>query len=286
MTLGRNTFEPAELGDGSWEDSAAALAAARVVQRAAGVPASTEVVATSAAFVELVMAIVATEPLPQPTTAAQAALLAARPLGVLVALRDAMRVTFSRARPWSQRLQAAPLAILAVLLLLGGSAVLAAGAVQLTQQPVPTQPVPSVPAMPSPSADQPTPTTSATDSRPVALPSAEPAIGPTTAPALPTPSPEIPPTPRAAGSSPSPAAPTAPPRPAQTPAPTPVPVRTATPTPSPRNTPKPTPRPTATDSPRPSRTPHPSDSPEPTETPQATDSQEPSPSDLNLADAR
>ncbi len=251
-------FRPDELdgAEGMTPDELAAEARlARELEAVAGrVP-----VATSPGFADRVMAAVGAEPLPAPARAAGHALRTAALIALLASIRDAFRVTFSGGFPAVVRVQA--LAVVLVVVALGGGVTYGAAAALGLVDGGPTPPV-EVPT--------------ATDD-PSEAPEA-------TAPPSPSPSPS-----ESAEWSPSPS-PSESAEPGETPEPTETPDdedktddsggsasgdnKTASPTRKP--TPKPTPKPTATpdeddehatDTPQPTRTPRPSDTPDPEATP-------------------
>lgn len=242
MTDRRRPFDPSELEDAPASELAAARVAARLLERTVNEP----TVAPGGTFVDRVMAAVATEPLPEPTTAARHAVRDVRPLGLIAALRDAVRVTFSGGRPYAVRLSAAPLATVALLLALGGGSLIVVGAAQLLPHPSSTDPLPSVPVTP--------PAPSDTPSAPVPSPSSA-ATPPPTNTSAPTATPR--PTRTA---SPTPAGTTATPRPTATGAATAMPMATGTETPGPSRTPRPN------GTPKPNQTPKPNETSKPTST--------------------
>jgi uncharacterized membrane protein YgcG len=146
---GERRFEPSELSDGatSAEELAEATAMANLLGRARDVAPTA---GPDGGFVDRVMASIATEPLPAPAVAARRAIAERRPVGVLVALRDALRVVAAMRWPAFVRLQAAPLAALALLMVVGGTALVGVGASRLLSSPAPTPlPLPSVAPAPT-----------------------------------------------------------------------------------------------------------------------------------------
>ncbi len=154
-----------------------------------------------------ILAAIAAEPTPAPLVAMAAATRARRPGGIVAALRDAWRVTWSGSRPVSIRLSSG-LAVLLLVAVVGSTGGIAAAAAWNALQPAPTMPPTStqLPVVMPPSLPSPSPEPAATAS-------------PTDAIATPGPSP-----------SPSPKA---------THRPTPKPTARPTPHPTPRRTPRP-----------------------------------------------
>jgi hypothetical protein len=159
-----------------------ALAMGRELERAADEP----LPPISAAFVDGVMAAIATEPTPRPVVVASRALRAGRPLALLAAIGDAFRVAFGGGWPRVVRLPALAMVLVTVVVLgsvgtiggyVGGQALGLWGdspppapLPSPTPTPSPTPeptPAPTLPPLPTPSPTQgvpPSPSPSATPS--------------------------------------------------------------------------------------------------------------------------
>ncbi|HYC07733.1 MAG TPA: hypothetical protein VEG29_07390, partial [Candidatus Binatia bacterium] len=150
-------FRPAELGGRDGVEPTAAeqadlLATAREIESVAAAVG----LGVSDRFVDLVMAAVAAEPLPQPMTAARRAAQRGRPAAVAFALSDAWRTFWSGGRPLAVRLRALPVVLVLVLLVGTAGGLVAAGAFGLLG---PSSPTPSLPVgSPAPSITAPGPT--------------------------------------------------------------------------------------------------------------------------------
>ena len=304
MTGRRHRFDPGELDDASDPELTSAAAAARAVEQTADAPRAV-IPADDPAFLTRVMAAVRTEPTPRPASAAWAALLAGRPRRLLAALRDGVRVAVSPSRPVWSRLQAAPVALLAVALVVGSTGLIMVGASQVLFQVAPSEPAPEerpsasppgLSAAPSPSSVP--PPSGAPSSAPATVVS--PSSGPTgpasppsathepaaTSPATSEPSsvstngpgrtasPTAGPS-AASASQPAAATPTTV-APDPTPTPSTSPARSAEPSGSPTPSAEPSGSAEPSRSPRPSETPDSSETPEPTQTPEATETPDPS----------
>ena len=171
----RPPFGPDELPESELApDLATSVAMGRAVEAAA----SEAVAPPGRDFTTRVMAAIALEPVPQPTTVAGRALRGGRPWAFLAALGDAWRVALGGGRPAAIRLQALALVLVAVVaigsvLSVGGAAVVGALGLLDGKSPSPTVPLPS--PLPSPT---PTPAPSVAPSL-TSSPSPGPTITPT-----------------------------------------------------------------------------------------------------------
>jgi hypothetical protein len=179
-----------------------------------------------------IMATLAFEPTPAPLTALSEATRRRRLGGMLAALRDAWRVTWSGGRPVAIRLSAA-MAVLVLVVMTASVGGLTAVGAWTVLQPAPTIPAPSV------------------DQVPVVVPPVQPSASPVTPMVTPAPTPSGSPAPTASPrATPSTTAPHTP-RPTMKPTPRP----TAMPTHKPTHHPAPTSRPMPTHHPEPSHDP-------------------------------
>jgi uncharacterized membrane protein YgcG len=172
-------FRPGELAgsddaSASGAEEAELLSMARDLERLA----RSGDVTPSADFAERVAAAIATEPMPQPATAAGSALRRRRMGQLIAAVRDSWRIAWSGNRPLAMRAQAAALVLVAVLALGSVGGLAAAGAWSaLGPHAIPTA-VPAVSASPSA-----TPSPSEEPSKsPESSPSSEPSESPEDSP--------------------------------------------------------------------------------------------------------
>jgi hypothetical protein len=240
----RRPFDPSEVtGPDATSLDHAGTAGVLGVARELETYARADAVSPTSGFEERVMAAIAKEPMPVPV--ATGGFVA----GLLVAIRDAWRISMSGDRPFAVRTQAFALIVLLVAAVGSTSAVAAIGVSRLLDDP-----------------DAP--------------PTVEPTVAPTLA--LPTPTvvaPSVPvsPSPSPSSSPETSEAPSATPDGTDRPTATPSPTRTPRPTAEPTETPDPegTEDPDETDKPdetdEPDDTPEPSETPRPSETPESSD---------------
>ncbi len=169
--LGRR-FDPAELDDDGRRppdaESAGLLATARDLEAFA----RSEHVTTTTDFEDRVMAIIATEPPPRPIAVGGGI------AGLLFALRDAWRITWTGGRPVAVRAQAFALVLIAVVAMGSVGSLATVGVARLLVPDV--SPAPTLPPAPSPS---PRPSVNPSPSlAPRPSPSVPPSVSPTPSP--------------------------------------------------------------------------------------------------------
>ena len=144
-------FHPRELSGADDDLTVGQLAETQATARDLEANLSAADVHPSTAFVDRVMATIASEPLPQPAIAAGSALRGGRLGAMTAALADSWRVAFSGGRPFAVRAQAAAFVLVVVLAVgsIGGIAAVGAARLLDTRPTQPASPLPSVPTAPS-----------------------------------------------------------------------------------------------------------------------------------------